>query len=147
MFFLKHQQAAAPASHQLQQSEGKTLTIEAKPVLRNKIAEITRFVPTSLLVRRGGANESTAITSSISSNNSVDRSVDHHYNHYSQPYDYMSQQQQSYAHMNPLMVSNSNARKSDIQQQPQARQQPSNTKLASTDSAYESFMKEIGKLL
>jgi hypothetical protein len=27
-------------------------TIEAKPVLRNKMAELTRFVPSSLVVRR-----------------------------------------------------------------------------------------------
>ena len=62
----------------------------------------------------------------------------------------MSQQQQTYANLNPLMATNAGSgggnnnfmRKSDgtnpIQSMP--------PKLASTDAAYESFMKEIGKL-
>ena len=131
------------------------MTIEAKPVLRNKIAEITRFVPTSLLVRRGtgdkasggggvggGLNESSQQNTTTSVNND-------HFGQYHQPYDYMSQQQQTYANLNPLMATNAGGgnnnymRKSDgnnpIQSLP--------PKLASTDAAYESFMKEIGKLL
>lgn len=41
----------------LQQSSaqpGVQSTIEAKPVLRNKVAEVTKFVPTSLVVKRPG---------------------------------------------------------------------------------------------
>jgi hypothetical protein len=52
-------------------------TIEAKPVLRNKISEITRFVPTSLLVRRGATpgtgsvNDTTSSSSSSTNTNSI----------------------------------------------------------------------------
>ena len=34
-------------------------TIEAKPILRNKMVEITRFVPTSLVVRRDAKSKPT----------------------------------------------------------------------------------------
>ena len=131
------------------------MTIEAKPVLRNKIAEITRFVPTSLLVRRGTGDKASGgggvgggLNESSQQNTITSVNTDH-FGQYHQPYDYMSQQQQTYANLNPLMstnaggVNNNYMRKSDgnnpIQSMP--------PKLASTDAAYESFMKEIGKLL
>ena len=134
-------------------------TIEAKPVLRNKIAEITRFVPTSLLVRRGATpgtgsvndttNSSTntnSVTSSLSSSNESH----YHYNnnHHHQPYDYMSQQQQTYSNMNPLMGGGSRPKTTcDNYGLEQTKPTTTTTKLASTDAVYESFMKEIGKLL
>lgn len=43
----------APSAPQSAVSMGEGATIiEAKPVLRNKMAELTRFVPSSLVVRR-----------------------------------------------------------------------------------------------
>ncbi|CAF0930213.1 unnamed protein product [Brachionus calyciflorus] len=56
----KIQQQAELVKQQIyQQSSQKptsaqSSTIEAKPVLRNKVAEVTRFVPTSVIVRRPG---------------------------------------------------------------------------------------------
>jgi hypothetical protein len=44
--------AAAAASSYSDDRGPSATTIEAKPMLRNKMAEITRFVPTSLVVRR-----------------------------------------------------------------------------------------------
>ncbi len=140
-------------------------TIEAKPVLRNKIAEITRFVPTSLLVRRGATpgtgsvNDTTtnssssstntnSITSSLSSSNESHYHYNHHHHH--QPYDYMSQQQQTYSNMNPLMSGGGGRPKTTGDNYGLEQTKPTTTtttKLASTDAAYESFMKEIGKLL
>ena len=132
-------------------------------MLRNKIAEITRFVPTSLLVRRGASERGVGssggtndlqnnIPSSTSSSNSY--ANDHHFNQYHQPYDYMSQQQQTYAHLNPLMTSSNSASSTNNNLNAQYRKSDGNSgvqqmpaKLASTDAAYESFMKEIGKLL
>jgi hypothetical protein len=137
-------------------------TIEAKPVLRNKIAEITRFVPTSLLVRRGATpgtgsvNDTTTTSSSSTNTNSITSSSlsssnesHYHFNHNHQPYDYMSQQQQTYSNMNPLMSGGGRPKTTGDnygleQTKPTAT---TTTKLASTDAAYESFMKEIGKLL
>lgn len=126
-------------------------------MLRNKIAEITRFVPTSLLVRRGaagstagtGVNDSTTPNTTTSSVTTSLSSSDSHYYYNHQPYDYMSQQQQTYSNMNPLMSgsSSSTARPKTSDNYGLEQQKPTTTKLASTDAAYESFMKEIGKLL
>ena len=139
-------------------------TIEAKPVLRNKIAEITRFVPTSLLVRRGAGttpgtgsvnDTTTTSTTSVTSSSSLSSSNEshYHYNQHHQPYDYMSQQQQTYSNLNPLMSSGGSRPKTTGDnyglEQPKSTTTTTTTttKLASTDAAYESFMKEIGKLL
>ena len=48
----QQQQQQQQYSQQSNTTTPATTTIEAKPVLRNKIAEITRFVPTNLIVRR-----------------------------------------------------------------------------------------------
>ncbi len=132
------------------------MTIEAKPVLRNKIAEITRFVPTSLLVRRGAGDKASGGGVGVfgdSQQNTTTSVNNDHFGQYHQPYDYMSQQQQTYANLNPLMGTNGASgggggnnnymRKSDGNNPTQSMP----PKLASTDAAYESFMKEIGKLL
>jgi hypothetical protein len=113
----------------------KTSTIVAKPVLRNKVAEITRFVPTSLLVKRDTSHQ-TSLSGALS--NSRDSVVTNF-----APYDYMSHHQQSYTSSNPLNNNNKKSQSGDsggdvITKQP--------SKLDSTD-AYDSFMKEIGKLL
>ncbi|RNA23733.1 WW domain-binding [Brachionus plicatilis] len=44
-------------SLQQQNQTGGQLTIEAKPVLRNKAAEVTKFVPTSVIVKRPGQEQ------------------------------------------------------------------------------------------
>lgn len=81
-------------------------TIVAKPVLRNKIAEITKFVPTSLMVKRDSKPKLTQ--------------------HREDPLS---------------LYSNSN-----LPAYVPAREQQVNSK-PSSDVAYESFMKEINKLL
>lgn len=121
-------------------SSSTSSTIEAKPVLRNKMAELTRFVPTTVLVKR-------AEPSSTAKRHEMDheRALAHQ-----QPYDYMSQRQQHYSTYNPVRyqheypptttatVSSSNN---------QTSKGSNNKQTGSTDAAYESFMKEIHDLL
>lgn len=132
--FQRPQQAKTQAHHQppLPPSGGgsaQATTIVGAPVLRNKIAELTRFVPTSVLVRRDASSKPAAKASE-------------HADYQSRaPYDYMSQQQQQYASFNPLQSKASAASSAN------AGTKPSGGKLASTDAAYDSFMKEIEKLL
>ena len=129
------------------------MTIEAKPVLRNKIAEITRFVPTSLLVRRGAGDKASGggggVGLSDSQHNTTTSVNNDHFGQYHQPYDYMSQQQQTYANLNPLMATNAGGGNNNYMRNSDGNNpiQSMPPKLASTDAAYESFMKEIGKLL
>ena len=68
------------------------------------------------------------------------------------PYDYMSQHQQNYTSLNPL--NSANVKKTAPNMTAETSLTFSNNtnskmpaKMASTDAAYESFMKEIGKLL
>lgn len=121
------QQQAQAHAQTYGHGSGQTTTIEAKPVLRNKLAEVTKFLPTSLIVRRDthqsvlAANRKSAMQDELSN----------------RPYDYMSQQQQKYSTLNPLSSSNNKA------------QALSNTtgSTKSTDAAYEDFMKEVSELI
>lgn len=135
--FQRPQQAKTQAHHHqppappLPQSGGSSqaTTIVGAPVLRNKIAELTRFVPTSVLVRRDASSKPAVKASE-------------HADYQSRaPYDYMSHQQQQYASFNPLQSKASAATSANV------GNKPSGGKLASTDAAYDSFMKEIEKLL
>lgn len=99
-------------------------TIEAKPVLRNKISEVTKFVPTSLMVRRGpepAASHKSSTPAHFSSHSS-----NHHNN---DAYDFMlkSQSKSSYSSARSAATGSDQSK--------------------STDSAYASFMKEIEELL
>lgn len=104
---------------QQQQAAAAASTIEAKPVLRNKVGEITRFVPTSLMVRRD-PNKPQAPPQNI-----------HHHAAASEP---------THAHGYDFMGKN----KMTI---PSANQPAAGGPTKSTDKAYESFMQEIEKLL
>lgn len=46
-------------------SESTSTTIEAKPVLRNKMAEITRFVPSSVMIKRDQKSSKTSSKSGL----------------------------------------------------------------------------------
>jgi hypothetical protein len=100
-------------------------TIEAKPVLRNKVAEVTKFVPTSLLIRRDP-------------NKKTHTSEHEHYHHTHHQQQHQAAQSSryydNYSHQGVAQSSNNSSNQSAKQ-----------TK--SADAAYESFMKEIGGLL
>lgn len=140
---------------------------QAKPVLRNKMAEITRFTPTSLVVKRTDSKKQPLIGSAQQPSILSQQS-----NGISQqgPYNYMLQQQQQYATLNPLntykssLSANSNYSSALIPTQVQLNKQqqssaaiqptpiissnrPTATRIDPKDAAYESFMREIGKLL
>jgi hypothetical protein len=128
-----------PVQQQQQQSTTATpatTTIEAKPVLRNKIAEITKFVPTNLIVRREQSSKNKLVSQFHSS----------YSNSMSQPYNYLSHQQQQYTSLNPLNYSSSSSMKTaSVSSQSEIGGSIGGQK--SADAAYESFMKEIGDLL
>lgn len=143
-----------PASSSSNASTPATTTIEAKPVLRNKLAEITRFVPTTLMVRR----DATAKGKQGSATSSNEQ-LGYHQAYQSgpvslmnQPFNFMSHQQQQYASLNPLNFGTATSIKSSFASNSSPAKQSNvnstnNKKIESTDAAYESFMKEIGKLL
>lgn len=72
----------------------QAVQIQAQPVLRNKLAEVTRFVPTSLTVRRDTKNKP------VASQNFIPQQVANSQS--GGPFNYMLQQQQQYATLNPL---------------------------------------------
>ena len=78
-------------------------------MLRNKIDEIIRFVPTSLLVRRVAGT--TPGTGSVNETALFIRLV---LLLLYPPYDYMLRQKQTYSNMNPLMSSGGSRRRSTI---------------------------------
>lgn len=92
-FYNQQQQSGSKAS--AADATPKQTTIEAQPVLRNKIAEITRFVPTSLTVKRDNKKAVSAPQSQYAPVPSMPSQS-------SGPYNYMLQQQQQYATLNPL---------------------------------------------
>lgn len=148
-------QTAAAAALAAASAQSYQSTIEAKPLLRNKIAEVTRFVPTSLVVKRtesSAKKQPTHMQSTLSTQQMSSMQQQG-------PYNYMLQHQQQYATLNPLttyrnssaMVSSS---LSNVHQHPETTAHPqpiinSTTPTAKRidDAAYASFMKEIGKLL
>ena len=97
----------ASASFSEERASSSATTIEAKPQLRNKMQEITRFLPTSLVVRRDTKSKPTQ------------QRPDGHYNPY---------MQQSYGSSGSASVQQTHPK-------------------ASTDEAYEQFMKEMEKIL
>lgn len=150
---------------QFNQAAGKgaepkqAVQIQAQPVLRNKMAEVTRFVPTALTVKRDtkkpAPTSQSFVPSQVMSNQQAGG-----------PYNYMLQQQQQYATLNPLS-SYKSALSGSSKQAPLAS---SMTKLASNmstsqsisieaapsvqrvdndkkDDAYNKFMKEMAGLL
>ncbi len=119
-----------------QAASSTSSTIEAKPVLRNKMAELTRFVPTNVLVKRSEP-------SSITKRNEIDheRTLGHQ-----QPYDYMSQRQQHYSAYNPVRNQHE-YHSTTVNMNNQTLKAQNNKQAGSTDAAYESFMKEIHDLL
>ena len=140
-----------------QQTTTAATIFQAKPVLRNKMAEITRFVPTALVVKRTDTKKQPVSIQQQSIQQSSSSSQG--------PFNYMLQQQQQYAAINPLttykssLSSNSNYSSalipSSVQQQ-QAKfnmtpiissNQPTAKRIEPTDDSYDTFMKEIGKLL
>jgi hypothetical protein len=158
------------SSHQRQsdptiQSTTPATIFQAKPVLRNKMAEITRFVPTSLQVKRTDTKKQTNLgisqQQSITSQNFIGQTQQQG------PFNYMLQQQQQYATLNPLntykssLSASSNYSSALIPTQVQAAAKsinvtaapkihsnaPTATRIDPKDATYESFMKEIGKLL
>ena len=118
----QQQQHSASSSHNYQPA---TTTIEAKPVLRNKAAESTKFVPISLLVKRDPlkkpeqASHNTSSSNKFYDNYQQPRQVSSYHNHYP-----ASNSHKEYASSS----SNTNATKS-------------------ADADYEKFMNEIGKIL
>lgn len=132
---------SASATASATTSSTQSTTIEAKPVLRNKLAEVVRFVPTSVMVRRdakkptGGPSPTSAYSPAQPASASARQG----------PYDYMSQQQRMYASANPLKAAYE-LPKATVYDPRQQGQQPDKPPKQS-DSTYESFMKEIGKLL
>lgn len=120
----QQQQSGAKSSQSVvPEATPKQTTFEAQPVLRNKIAEITKFVPTSLSVKRdnkktvsASASQSKyAPVSSMSSQSSGEFTLyfqrlksdffnpNIYFNlNLKGPYNYMLQQQQQYATLNPL---------------------------------------------
>jgi hypothetical protein len=90
-----------------ERASSSATTIEAKPQLRNKMQEITRFLPTSLVVRRDPKSKP------------AQQRSDGFYNPY---------MQQSYASSGSSSVQQTHPK-------------------ASTDEAYEQFMKEMEKIL
>ena len=143
-------QAAAAAVEPAQAT-----TIQAKPVLRNKLAEITKFVPTSLVVKRDTKKPAGNFSSSLQSS-SLSHAAP---NQSGGPFNYMLQQQQQYATLNPLnsyksaLSSSSSLVPSKVQANFTSSQPisivaaPSVQRIDPTDDTYDDFMKEIGKLL
>jgi len=157
-------QAAVPKQSTSQQNNNTAMeatqltTIQAQPVLRNKIAEITRFVPTSLVVKRDPKKPSYSssqsfVPSQVTANQSEG------------PFNYMLQQQQQYATLNPLNTyksairSTSPVRNTPIissMSKPTANMSsrkniaivaaPSVQRTDNEPSDYENFMKEIDGL-
>ena len=117
-------------------------TYEAKPILRNKLAEITKFVPTSLVVKREIKKPITPSSTSLSLNQTPP-------NH--GPYNYMLHQQQQYATLNPVRSSFStgsgDARVAGNSAMASSLKAPSAKLIEPKDATYDNFMKEIGKLL
>jgi hypothetical protein len=115
-------------------------------VLRNKVAEITRFLPTSLMVKRNTTNndkgrQNAQNNDNYQSSNNSSGFFNTNNNNKSGPYDYMSQQQKQYSAMNPLhnINKNTNTSKSEASQDKKGA--------TSTDAAYEAFMNDISKLI
>jgi len=151
------QQPLPPRSNQTQAAAEppQATTIQAKPVLRNKMAEITKFVPTSLVVKRDtkkpAGNFSSSLQSSSLSHTAPNQSGG--------PFNYMLQQQQQYATLNPLnsyksaLSSSTSLVPSKVQANFTSSQPisivaaPSVQRIDPTDDTYDDFMKEIGKLL
>ncbi len=157
-------------TRQTEQPAAQSITpatiFQAKPVLRNKMAEITRFTPTSLVVKRTD-NKKQSIIGSAQQPSILSQQT--HGNGQQGPYNYMLQQQQQYATLNPLntykssLSANSNYSSALIPTQVQQQRQPPSAIIQPTpiissnrptatiidpkDAAYDSFMKEIGKLL
>lgn len=151
-----YQQGKAGQPHQAEAA--KQTTFQAQPVLRNKVAEITRFVPTALSVKR---DTKKTVSASYQTQSMVPSQVNASQS--GGPYNYMLQQQQQYATLNPL-----NSYKSALT----STNQPQSTKplisslskpahistsqsisiiaapsVPSKDAAYEKFMKEMEGLL
>lgn len=168
-YYQQHQQQQQ-SLHQRQsdptiQSTTPATIFQAKPVLRNKMAEITRFVPTSLQVKRTDTKKQPNLgisqQQSITSQNFIGQTQQQG------PFNYMLQQQQQYATLNPLntykssLSASSNYSSALIPTQVQAAAKsinvtaapkihsntPTATRIDPKDATYESFMKEIGKLL
>jgi hypothetical protein len=124
------QLANKPSQQSSYQSSGPaTTTIEAKPVLRNKAAETTKFVPTSLLIRR----DTNKKPDMYHSNQEPPRKPSNYYDTYQDRY---SSSTASYYSNKTQSMSASGNNSSNT---------TNNTK--STDEDYEKFMNEIGKLL
>lgn len=157
-FYNQQQQQQSSSKASVPDATPKQTTIEAQPVLRNKIAEITRFVPTSLSVKRDNKK-----TVSASQSQSQYAPVPSMSSQSSGPYNYMLQQQQQYATLNPL-----NSYRSSLAQSAPAKPLVSSLSkpahIISTsqtisivaapsvqhdpkDEAYDKFMKEMEGLL
>lgn len=114
--------------------EGTTI-IEAKPVLRNKMAELTRFVPSSLVVRREQKPRQ--------ANKGIFNRI--FFYQFSGFFYFLFLADPFLAYLPHQSTSNLPAF-TPKQAQP-TRQEPQKQAKPSTDAAYEAFMKEINKIL
>ncbi len=128
--YARLQQLANKPTSAQQASGPATTTIEAKPVLRNKAAETTKFVPTSLLVRRDANKKPDLYHSHQQQQQNNAKKSNAFYD------SYPSSASSYYNSSQPILTNNNNSQSSGASK---------NTK--STDEDYEKFMNEIGKLL
>lgn len=145
--FYQQQGKSATSSEPIKQT-----TIQAQPVLRNKIAEITRFVPTSLSVKRDTKKPTPIPSQPFANSQSMS-------NQTGGPFNYMLQQQQQYATLNPLnfqksALAGSSPKKVTPPVSSMSTKQsisivaaPSVQHVNEKDAAYEKFMKEMEGLL